>query len=156
MDVNASAALSSYAYQTTLARTGSASRALSQALASNQSQAADTSALLASAGSFDALAPLAGGANSQALVGLAYGASASAGNGPEAVQALLASLGGGTSVFTPASDAPPLPAEALTSSSSLALARYTQEQSQDPEADAKLAANAARQSILNSRLDLLA
>jgi len=156
MDVNASAALSSYAYQTTLARTGSASRALSQALASNQSQAADTSALLASAGSFDALAPLAGGANSQALVGLAYGASAAAGNGPEAVQALLASLGGGSSVFTPDSDNLPVSAAALTSSSSLALARYAYDQSQNPEADTKAAVSAARQSILSSGLNLLA
>ena len=58
MDVNGIGALSSYAYQTALTKTGSASQALTQAMAAGQSQAADVGALLASAGSVDPIAAL--------------------------------------------------------------------------------------------------
>ena len=42
MDVNAAGALSAYAYQTTLAQTGSASQALAKGMSAAQSQAATT------------------------------------------------------------------------------------------------------------------
>ncbi len=58
MDVNGLGALSAYAYQTTLDRTGSRSQALGQAMTLGQAQAAETSDLLASVGPVDALAAL--------------------------------------------------------------------------------------------------
>jgi hypothetical protein len=156
MSLNGVGALSSYAFQNTFAQTGSASQALTQALTATQSQAADTSALLASVSSFDPLAALSGGSNAQALVSLAYSASAATGNGPEAVQAMLASLGGGASVFTSPSSNLPGSEAALSPDTTQALARYAYDQSRDPASAAREAATAAQQSLLTSALNLLA
>lgn len=156
MDIRATGALSSYAYQSSLAQTGSADRALIQALTMGQSQAADAGALVASAGLVDPLSALAGGSNSQALTTLAYGASEALGNGPQALRAMLASLGGGGSAFAPSSDGLPVSAAAISPGATQALLRYAYDQSQDPEGAAKQAALSAQQSLLSSGLNLLA
>jgi hypothetical protein len=156
MDVNAVGALSAYTYQTALTQTGSASQALTQALASGQSQAAQTGALLASAGSLDPASLLAGGSSSQALTSLAYSASAASGNGPEAIQAMLASLGGGTSGLLPTADSLPVSAAALTPGATQALVRYAYDQSQDPQTAEQLAITAGQQALLSQGLNLLA
>ena len=156
MDVNATGALSSYAYQSALSKTGSSSQALIQALAAGQSQAADVGSLLASVGSVDPIAALSGGSNSQALTSLAYNASASLGNGASAVQAMLATLTGGSSALFSGSDGLPVSAAALSPGNTEALLRYTYDQSQDPKTSAKQAAASAQQALLTSGLDLLA
>ena len=156
MDVNAVGALSAYTYQTALTQTGSASQALTQALASGQSQAAQTGALLASAGSLDPASLLAGGSNSQALTSLAFAASAASGNGPEAIQAMLASLGGGTSGLLPTADSLPVSAAALTPGATQALIRYAYDQSQDPQTAEQLAISAGQQALMSQGLNLLA
>ena len=155
MDVNAVGALGAYAYQTTLAQGGSASQALTQALAAGQSQAAQTGALLASAGSLDSTSLLAGGSNSQALTSLAYSASAASGNGPEAIQAMLASLGGGTSGLLPTADSLPVSAAALTPGATEALVRYAYDQSSNPQAAEQQAIAAGQQALLSTGLNLL-
>jgi hypothetical protein len=157
MDMSVTGVLSAYAYQNTLARTGSASQALSQGMAVGQSQAAQAATLLSSAGTVDPASALSGGSSSSALVSLAYGASASSGNGPEAVQAMLASLGGGTSaLLAPSTDGLPVSAAALTpASATAALVRYAYDQSQDPKAAEQQAITAGQQALLSSGLNLL-
>ena len=156
MDMNVAGALSAYAYQSTLTQTGSASQALGRGLAASQSQAAETTTLLASAGAVDPMATLAGGSGVQALASLAYSTSAASGNGVGAVQSLLASLGGGTSAFTSTSDKLPASTTALSPGATEALARYAYDQSADPKTSAHQAAAAAKQALLTSGLDLLA
>ena len=132
MDVNAAGALSAYAYQTTLAQTGSASQALAKGMSAAQSQAADTSALLSSAGASDpALADA-------------------------AVQSMLASMSSSSSVLFASSDKSPLSAAALNPGAAEALARYAYDQSADPKTGAQLAAAAAKQALQSTGLDLLA
>lgn len=155
MDMSVSGALSTYAYQNTLTQTGSASQALTQAMAAGQSQAAEAGALLASAGQVDPISALSGGSNSQTLVSLAYSSSAASGNGPEAVQAMLATLGGGASALLPTSDGLPVSTAALSPTTTEALARYAYDQSQNPAHTAAQAAAAGQQSLLSSGLNLL-
>lgn len=157
MDMNVSGTLSTYAYQTTLAKTGNPAQALTSALASNQSQAAETSALLASAGSVDPTSVLAGDAGNEALASLAYAASASTGNGPAAVQAMLASLGGSSvSSLLPSPSTLPVSPAALTPGTTEALARYAYDQSQNPNAVAAQSVASGQQALLSSGLNLLA
>ena len=156
MEISAMGALSSYAYQSSLAQTGNASQALIQALASGRSQAANAGALVSSAGFVDPISALAGGSNSQALTSFAYGASADSGNGPQALRAMLASLGGGVSAFAPSSDGLPVSAAAISPGATQALLRYAYDQSQDPEAAVKQAVLSAQQFVSTSALNLLA
>ena len=157
MDMNVSGTLSTYAYQNTLARTGNPAQALTSALAANQSQAADTSALLASAGSVDPASALAGDAGNQALASLAYDAAAASGNGPAAVQAMLSSLGGSSaSSLLPSPDNLPVSAAALSPGVTEALARYTYDQSQNPNAVAAQSVTSGQQALLSTGLNLLA
>ena len=156
MDVNVAGALSAYTYQSTLAQTGSASQALTQGLAAGQAQVAQANALLASAGSLDATTALAGGSGIQALASLAYSASAASGNGPEALQAMLASLGGGTSAFSATSDSVPMSTAVLSPSTAEALVRYAYDQSQNPKHAEQLAITAGQQALLTSGLNLTA
>jgi hypothetical protein len=156
MDMNVAGALSAYAYQSTLTQTGNASQALRQGLAASQSQAASTSTLLASAGSIDPMAALAGGSGVQALASLAYTSSAASGNGTQAVQAMLASLGSSSTALFASSDKMPLSAAAIAPGATEALARYAYDQSADPKTSAQQAAAAAKQALLSTGLDLLA
>ncbi|HEY3401104.1 MAG TPA: hypothetical protein VGK03_10775 [Geothrix sp.] len=156
MDMNVAGALSAYTYQSTLAQTGSASQALTQALATSQSQVGQASALLAGAGSLDGATALAGGSGVQALASLAYSASAASGNGPEALQAMLATLGGGTSALSSTSDSLPLSAAILSPSTTEALVRYAYDQSQNPKNAEQLAITAGQQALLTSGLNLTA
>jgi hypothetical protein len=167
MDMNVTAALGSYAYQSTLTQTGSANRALAQAMASGQSQASEVGSLVASAGSFDPLASLAGGSNSEALTSLAYATSAASGTGAQSVQAALASLGNGTSAIlsslsSSGSDGLPLSAAALSPSTTEALVRYAYDQGQSQSqglgtsATAQQAAASGLQTLMSSSLNLLA
>jgi hypothetical protein len=157
MDVNLSGALGALAYQTTLNQTGSPSQALLQSLAAGQSQAAEAGSLIASVGPTDPQAGLAGGAGSQALASFAYGTSATAGKGPEAVQALLATLGGTTApALLPSSDNLPVSAAALSPSTTAALVRYAYDQSQTPAAATQQAIASGQQTLLNTGLNLLA
>lgn len=156
MDMNVAGALSAYTYQSTLAQTGSASQALTQALATSQSQVGQASALLAGAGSLDGAAALAGGSGAQALASLAYSASAASGNGPEALQAMLATLGGGTSGQSSTTDSLPLSTAILSPSTTEALVRYAYDQSQNPKNAEQLAITAGQQALLTSGLNLTA
>ncbi|WP_306591047.1 hypothetical protein [Geothrix sp. 21YS21S-4] len=155
MDVSASNSLTAYAYQSTLSQGGNSGQALTQALASGRSQAAQASSLVASAGPSDATSALAGASGSQALASYAYSSADAAGNGPEAVQSLLSSLGGGTSALL-STDGLPVSAEAISASSTEAQARYAYDQSQNPSATAAQAAAAGQQTQLASGLNLLA
>jgi hypothetical protein len=156
MDMSVTGALSAYAYQSTLTQTGSTSQALTQALASSQSQVADARTLLASAGPVDPLAALAGSANGQALTALVDAASASSGDSPGSVQAMLASLGGGTSALIPTSDGLPVSAVMLSPSTTEALVRYAYDQSQNPDSLANKTDLLGQQALLASGLNLLA
>jgi hypothetical protein len=149
MDVNGIGALSAYAYQTTLNQTGSSSQALSQAMTVGQAQAAETSGLLASVGPVDPLAALGGGTTGPGLAGLAYASSAASGHGPDAIQAVLAALGGGSSALFTGSDSLPVSAAALSPSTTQALVRYAYDQSQNPD-------KALQQAQLGTGLNFLA
>ena len=154
MDVNAAGALSAYAYQSTLAQTGSATQALAKGAAVAQSQAADTSALLSNAGAVDP--SLAGVGGLQSLASLAYSAGAATGNGTAAVQSLLASLGSSSTALFASSDKSPLSTAALMPGAAEALARYAYDQTADPRTSAQLSAATAKQAQQTSGLDLLA
>lgn len=156
MDINAISALSAYTYQSALTQSGSPAQALNQALPVAQSQAATVGGLLASAGSVDPLAALAGGADAQALGSLAYAASAASGNGPEALQALLASLGGSSAALLSPSTGQPSSTASLSPSVAEALARYAYDQSQNPAHTVAQTAAAGQQVLLASTLNLLA
>ncbi len=156
MDINATSALSLFAYQNTLSQTGSKSEAVTQALAAGQSQAAETAGLLASIGTVDPIAALSGGSASEALTSMAYAHSAASGNGPEAIQAMLAALGGGASALLPSTDGLPVSAAALSPGASAAMVRYAYDQSQNPAATAQQALASTRQSLEQTTLNLLA
>ncbi len=156
MDVSATSALSLFAYQSTLSQTGSKAQAVTQALAAGQSQAAETGSLLASVGTVDPITALSGGSVSSALTSMAYANSASSGNGPEAVQAMLAALGGGTSALLPSTDGLPVSAAALSPGATAAMSRYAYDQSQNPSATVQQALASARQSLEQTNLNLLA
>lgn len=177
MDVSGIGALSSYTYQSTLTQTGSTGQALAQAMAASQSEVANATSLLSGAGSMDSLFALAGASGSQALgplATLAYGASGasgapgaspSPGEGPTAVQniqAMLASLAGGSpglfsSASTPSSsDSLPVSAAALSPATTEALVRYAYDQSQNPTNTAAQAAASGQRTQQSSGLNLLA
>lgn len=156
MDINAISALSAYTYQGALTQSGSAPQALTQALASGQSQAANVRDLLASAAATETLASLAGGSGAQALASLAYSASESAGTGPASVQALLATLGTGSSALLTTSTSLPASTAGLAPSAIEALARYAYDQSQNPTHTIAQTAAAGQQALLASGLNLLA
>jgi hypothetical protein len=155
MDITAMSALNTYAYQNAYAQTGNGSQALVQALTSNQSQMAQMGQILASASPIDPIASLAGSSGSQALVSLAYSTSASAGNGPGAVQSMLASLSGGTSALLPTSDSLPLSTAILSPSTTQALVRYAYDQSQNQTTTAAQAAASGQQALAASGWNLL-
>ena len=134
MDLTGIPALSSHTYRMALARTGSPSQALTQALAAGQSQAAGVGGLVASAGPGDEASLLAGAAASQGLAALAYAQAEASGTGPQALRAMLAALGGGSAALFTGSDGLPVSAAALAPTSTAALVRYAYDQTQDPAA----------------------
>lgn len=149
MDLTGIPALSSSTYRMALARTGSPSQALTQALAAGQSQAAGVGALVASTGPGDAASLLAGAAGSQGLATLAYAQAEASGTGAQAIQAMLGALGGGRAALFTGSDSLPVPAAALAPTSTAALVRYAYDQTQNP-------ATALQQAQPGSTLNLLA
>lgn len=157
MAVNAIGALSAYAYQNTLAQTGSASQALSQALAASKAQADQVSSLFGNASSTDSFLAQTGNSG---LAALTYSASAASGTGADAIQALLGSQTSNPSSLFTNSDGQPSSAAMLSPSAAAALARYTYDQSQNHTASsAQTAAQAiasGQQSLLASGLNLLA
>jgi hypothetical protein len=156
MDVNVAGALTAYTYQSTLAQTGSASQALTQALAASRSELNATSTLLDNGPSVDAFASLAGSTGSQALTSLAYSTAAASGNGADAIKSLLSSLNGGVSALLPTSEGMPASAALLSPSTASALVRYAYDQSQNPANTAAKAAASGQQALLSSGLNLLA
>jgi hypothetical protein len=162
MAVNAIGALSAYTYQNTLTQTGSASQALSQALAASQAQADQVSALFGTSSSADSFLAQSGTGGLAALTYSAASGSASgssSGIGTDALQALLGATSQTSSLFTN-SDGQPSSAAMLAPSAAAALARYTYDQSQNHTATtAQTAAQAiasGQQSLLSSGLNLFA
>jgi hypothetical protein len=156
MAVNAIGALSAYTYQNTLTQTGSASQALSQALAASQAQADQVSALFGTSSSADSFLAQSG---TGGLAALTYSAATDSGTGTDALQALLGATSQTSSLFTN-SDGGPSSAALLAPSAAAALARYTYDQSQNHTAtSAQTAAQAiasGQQSLLASGLNLFA
>lgn len=155
MDVNVAGALTAYTYQSTLAQTGSASQALTQALAASQSELNATSTMLDNGSSVNAFASLAGGSGSQALTSLAYATAAGSGNGADAIKSLLSSLNGGVSALLPSSEGMPASAALLSPSTTSALARYAYDQSKNATATVAQAAASGQQALLASGLNLM-
>jgi hypothetical protein len=162
MNVNAIGALSAYTYQNTLAQTGSASQALSQALAASQSQADDMSSLLSSVGSVDPLTALSGSSGMESLSALTYASSAASGNGSDALQAMLGTRSPTSSLSSlfSGTDGLSMSAALLSPSTTEALVRYTYDQSQNHTASAAQTAAQAiasgQQTLMTSTLNLLA
>jgi len=156
MDLNVAGALSSYAYQSALAKTGNKGQALAQAMAVSQSQSSDASLLLASTGSVDPMSALLGGSTSEALNSLSYSMSAASGNGSQAIQALLASPGSSASSLFSGTDSLPLSAAVLSPASTQALVRYAYDQSQNSSATVEQAIASSQQAIQGSVMNLLA
>lgn len=162
MNVNGIGALTAYTYQNTLAQTGSANQALSQALAASQAQTNDMVSLLSSLGTTDPLAAASGASGLQPLSALTYSASAGSGNSFDALQALLGSNSpnsGTTSLFS-SSDGLSMSAAMLAPDATAALVRYTYDQSQNhtastPQTTSQAVAS-AQQTLLTASLNLLA
>ena len=144
--------LSTYTYQSTLQQTGSASQALSQALAASKSQADLVGSLFGNTGTQDALA---GAFTSPDLAALTYTTSAAAGSGSDLLQSLLS---GASSSFAGlfSSDGQSLTSAMVSPSAAAALARYAYDQNQNPTALIQQATTSAQQSLLQSGLSLLA
>lgn len=165
MNVNATGALSSYTYQSTLTQTGSASQALSQALAASQSQVDEMSSLFGSTGQGDSQASLIAGSSPAALSTLTYSAAAASGNGADALQALLGSSSASSSLSSlfSTTGGQSMSVAMLSPSAAEALVRYTYDQSQGQSAaattntptTAQLIAS-GKQTLLTSGLNLLA
>jgi len=162
MNVNTIGALSAYAYQNTLAQTGSTSQALSQALAASKAQVDSVTSMLSSMGPVDPLAALSGNSGMEALSALTYSSSAASGNSADALQALLgsnASTSSLSSLFS-GSDGLSMSAALLSPSTTEALVRYTYDQSQNYSASsAQTTAQAiasGQQTLMTSTLNLLA
>jgi hypothetical protein len=162
MNVNGIGALTAYTYQNTLAQTGNANQALSQALAASQSQSNDMMSLLSSLGSTDPLAAASGASGLESLSSLTYSTSAASGNGFDALQSLLgsnASSSNLTSLFS-TSDGLSMSAAMLAPDATEALVRYTYDQSQNhtastPQTTSEAIAS-AQQTMFTTSLNLLA
>lgn len=165
MNVNATGALSSYTYQSTLAQTGSASQALSQALTASQSQVDDLSSLFSNSGQGASLAALSASSGLAALSSLTYSATTASGNGTGALQALLGSTSTTSTLSTlfTTTGGQSLSVAMLSPSAAEALVRYTYDQSQsqnqaatsNTQTTAQLIAS-GKQTLLTSGLNLLA
>jgi hypothetical protein len=172
MNVNATGALSSYTYQSTLTQTGSASQALSQALAASQSQVDEMSSLFSSAGQGDPLASLAASSGLAALSSLTYSAATASGNGADALQALLGSSSATSSLSSlfSTTGGQSMSVAMLSPGAAEALVRYTYNQSQNQTTAATTTAPSTsptspttaqlivsgKQTLLTSGLNLLA
>jgi hypothetical protein len=168
MDMNATGALSSYTYQSTLTQSGSASQALNQALAASRSQVDEMSSLYNNSGQEDPLASLAASSGLAALSSLTYSAAAASGTGADALQALLGSSSATsslTSLFS-TTGAQSMSVAMLSPVAAEALVRYTYDQSQSQNQAAAAATTATqttaqliasgKQTLLTSGLNLLA
>jgi hypothetical protein len=164
MNVNGIGALSSYTYQSTLAQSGSASQALSQALAASQSQVDDLSSLFNNSGQGASL-----GASSglTALSSLTYSATTASGNGTDALQALLGSNATTSTLSTlfTTTGGQSLSVAMLSPNAAEALVRYTYDQSQSQSQSQSASSNtqttaqliaSGKQTLLTSGLNLLA
>src|SRR5664279_5689380 len=153
MNVNATGALSSYTYQSTLTQTGSASQALSQALAASQSQVDEMSSLFGSTGQGDSQASLIANSGLAALSTLTYSAAAASGNGSDALQALLGSSSSTSSLSSlfSTTGGKSMSVAMLAPSAAEALVRYTYDQSQNQTAPAT-ATNATTASPTTAQL----
>ena len=170
MNVNAIGALSSYTYQSTLAQTGSASQALSQALAASQSQVDEASSIFSSGGQGDALTALAASSGLSALSSLSYSAATASGNSSDALQAVLGSSASSStatsslsSLFS-TSGGQSLSVAMLSPSAAEALVRYTYDQSNNKSSSTAPATTptitqliaSGQQTLMSSSLNLLA
>lgn len=144
--------LSTYTYQATLQQTGSASQALTQALAASKSQADLVGALFQSSGSQETPASA---FTSPGLASLAYTTSAGAGSGSDLLQSLLAGAGSSLSGLF-ASEGQSLSSAMASPSAAAALARFAYSQGQNPATLAQQTAASGQQSLLQSGLSLLA
>ena len=171
MNVNAVGALSSYTYQSTLAQTGSAGQALSQALAASKAQVDQASSIFGNTGQGDALTALTA---SSGLSALSYSASAASGSTSDVLQALLgtsssssASTSSLSSLFS-TSGGQSVSAAMLSPDATAALARYTYNQSQTSASPTATTSSSSatptitqliasgQQALLSSTLNLLA
>jgi hypothetical protein len=166
MNVNATGALSSYTYQSTLAQTGSASQALSQALAASQSQVDQASSIFGSTGQGDALSALAASSGLSALSSLTYSAASASGSSSDALQALLGSSSSTSSLSSlfDTSGGQSMSVAMLSPSSAEALVRYAYDQSNNKSSSTAPATTptitqliaSGQQTLLSSGLNLLA